>query len=135
MAAPVMVPMPDRDSAPYWSALAEGRFEVQHCQDCGTWTWPARPICSGCHGEHLAWEAPKGTGSVVSWVVTHQVYGPDWAPLVPYVIANVRLDEQHDLVIPARVVGDVEMRQGLRVRATTEKLTDDVGILLWEPMA
>jgi len=128
----VMLPMVDRDSAPYWKALAEGRFELQHCQDCGSWSWPPRPICSGCHGMHLAWEAPSGTGTVCSWVVTHQPYGPDWATLVPYTIALVRLDEQHDLLLPGRLVSDVEVRAGLRVRAVSERLSDDVGILDWE---
>jgi hypothetical protein len=128
----VMLPMTDRDSAPYWKALADGRFTLQHCQSCGHWNWPPRPICSGCYGTDLAWEMPAGTGEVYSWVVTHQVYGPDWAPLVPYTIALVRLDEQHDLLIPAILRGDPEMRPGLRVRAVTERINDEVGLLMWE---
>ena len=47
------IPIPSRDSKPYWAALAEGRLEVQQCLDCGAWTWPPRPICSKCHGENL----------------------------------------------------------------------------------
>jgi uncharacterized OB-fold protein len=128
----VMLPMVDRDSAPYWKALADGRFELQHCRSCSAWTWPPRPVCSGCHGTDLAWEQPSGTGEVCSWVVTHQVYGADWAPLVPYTIALVRLDEQDDVLIPGIVRGDREMRPGLRVRATTERISDEVGILGWE---
>ena len=27
-------PTPDRDSRPYWDALAQGRFELQRCQAC-----------------------------------------------------------------------------------------------------
>ena len=56
----VTLPTPDRDSAPYWAALADGRFMLQHCRDCGHWTWPVRPLCSGCHGEDLAWEEAAG---------------------------------------------------------------------------
>ena len=40
------IPVPDLDTAPYWHALAEGRFLVQRCEECRHWTWPARPICS-----------------------------------------------------------------------------------------
>lgn len=125
------VPVPDRDSAPYWAALAEGRFELQHCRDCGRWTWPARAICSGCHGEHLVWEQVSGTGEVHSWVVTHQVYAPDFVELVPYTVVLVRIDEQDDILVPGRFLSDVEVHQGLRVRATPEQLTEDVGLLHW----
>jgi len=126
------IPVPDRDTAPYWAALAQGRFELQRCRDCRSWTWPARPICSGCHGDNLAWEEPSGTGEVYSWVVTHQAYGPDLARLVPYTVALVRLDEQDDILIPGRFVSDAEIHQGLRVRAVPEPVTDEVGILNWE---
>jgi uncharacterized OB-fold protein len=125
------VPVPDRDSAPYWAALAQGRFELQHCRDCGRWTWPARAICSGCHGENLVWEPVKGAGEVHSWVVTHQVYAPDFVDLVPYTVVLVRIDEQDDILIPGRLLSDVELHQGLRVRAVPEQITDEVGQLHW----
>lgn len=126
-------PQPDRDTAPYWAALAEGRFVVQHCTECRRWTWPARPICSGCHGEALVWDEPAGTGEVYSWVVTHQPYGPDLAALVPYTIALVRLDEQDDILVPGRLLGDpVEVSQGVRVRAVPQRVDDEVGVLCWE---
>lgn len=126
------LPTPDRDSAPYWRFLAEGRFLMQRCRHCRRWTWPARPICSGCHGDDLEWVEPQGTGEVYSWVVTHQPYAPDLARIVPYTVALVRVDEQDDILIPGRYVGAPEIRQGLRVRVTTEPVTDDVGLLLWD---
>jgi uncharacterized OB-fold protein len=129
-----LIPVPDRDTAPYWAALAQGRFVLQRCRDCHRWTWPARPICSGCHGDNLAWEEPSGTGEVYSWVVTHQPYGPDLARLVPYTVALVRLDEQDDILIPGRFVSDAVVQQGLRVRAAPECVSDEVGILNWEAM-
>ena len=125
------LPVPDRDSAPYWAALAEGRFTLQRCRACGHWTWPVRPICSGCHSDDLAWEASEGAGEVYSWVVTHQPYGPDLARIVPYTIALVRLDEQDDILIPGRFVSEVEIHQGLRVRAAPERVTHEIGVLHW----
>jgi uncharacterized OB-fold protein len=125
------MPVPDRDSAPYWAALAEGRFLMQRCRDCGRWTWPVRPICSGCQGDDLEWAEPSGAGTVYSWVVTHQPYAPDLARLVPYTVAMVRVDEQDDILIPGRFVSDVEIHQGLRVRVAPERMTDEVGVLTW----
>ncbi|GAC1314866.1 MAG: Zn-ribbon domain-containing OB-fold protein [Acidimicrobiales bacterium] len=125
------LPIPDRDSAPYWAALAVGRFLVQHCRSCGSWTWPCRPMCSGCHGEEMTWEEPSGDGCVVTWVVTHQPYSPRLAHIVPYTIVLVRLDEQDDILIPGRYVSDVDVTEGLRVRVLPERLTDDIGVVTW----
>jgi uncharacterized OB-fold protein len=126
-----IAPVPDRDSAHYWAALARGALELQRCRDCGHWTWPPRPICSGCHGESLAWEPVKGTGEVYSWVVSHRAYTPDFSALVPYTIALVRIDEQDDILIPGRLLSEAAVYQGLRVRAAPEPLTDEVGVLNW----
>lgn len=127
----MILPTPDRDSAPYWQALADGRFVMQRCRSCGRWTWPARPICSGCHCFELEWIEASGAGEVYSWVVTHQPYGPDLAKLVPYTTVLVRVDEQDDILIPGRYVGASEIHQGLRVRAQPEPATDDIGLLTW----
>jgi uncharacterized protein len=126
------LPVPDLDTAPYWATLADGRFAMQHCRACGRWTWPPRPICSGCHGDDLEWKDASGTGVVYSWVVTHQPYAPDLAKLLPYTVALVRVDEQDDILIPGRFVSDVEIHQGLRVRAVPERVDDEIGILTWE---
>lgn len=126
-----VLPVPDLDSRHYWRALAQGRLDIQNCQDCGHWTWPPRPICSFCQSDNLAWEAVTGTGEVHSWVTTHQVYGAAFAALVPYITALVRLDEQDDILIPGRFLSAVELHQGLRVRAVAERLTDEIGELSW----
>jgi uncharacterized OB-fold protein len=126
------IPVPDRDSAPYWAALAEGRLEIQQCNDCGHWTWPPRPICSNCHGFDIEFRPVKGTGEVHSWVRLQRGFFPRLADLVPFTIALVRIDEQADILIPARLVEEVDVRQGTRVKAATERRSDTVGELLWE---
>jgi len=127
-----LAPVPDRDSEHYFAALAQGRLEIQQCGDCGHWTWPPRPICSFCQSDNLVAKPAAGTGEVHSWVVAHRPALPGLVSLVPYTIALVRIDEQADILIPGRLVSDVEVRQGLRVRAVPRKLTDDVGEVLWE---
>jgi uncharacterized protein len=125
------LPTPDRDTAPYWQALADGLFLLQRCRACGNWTWPARPLCSRCHASDLEWTQSPGKGEVYSWVVTHQGYAPDLAKLTPYPVALVRLDEQDDIFVPGRYVGGVELRQGLRVRAQPLRATEEIGVLTW----
>jgi uncharacterized OB-fold protein len=126
------VPVPDRDSAPYWSALAEGRFEIQHCLDCDGWSWPPRPICAHCQSDNLEWKAPSGKGEIHSWVRLHRPIFPALKDLVPFKIVDVRLDEAPNILIPGRLLGDPEVEQGTRVRAVPATKTDEVGELLWE---
>jgi len=125
------LPTPDRDTAPYWAALAEGRFVMQRCRACARWTWPARPICSGCHGFDLEWTDASGGGEIRSWVVTHQPYGPDLAKMVPYTVALVRVDEQEDILIPGVLLEAGDVQAGLRVQAVTERIDEKVGLLHW----
>ncbi len=131
IATPNPLPVPDRESAAYWQALADGRFEMQRCRTCARWTWPARTICSGCHGFDLEWVEASGDGTVYSWIVTHQPYSPDLAEIVPYTVVLVRVDEQDDIAIPGRYIGEAEVHQGLRVCALPVKATDDIGLLFW----
>ena len=52
--------------------------------------------------------------------------------LVPFKIVDVRLDEEPTILIPGRLLGDPEIKQGTRVRAVPVTKTDEVGELLWE---
>ncbi len=126
------LPNPDRDSRPYFAALAEGRLQLQQCQDCDSWSWPPRPVCSGCHGMDLEWRLVRGTGTVVSWVTTHHAYVPSLASIVPYTTVLVQLDEQSDIFIPGRLLGGGEVQAGLRVRAVPERQTEEIGLLMWQ---
>src|SRR3974390_1484942 len=126
------MPRPHRESKPYWAALSRGSFEVQQCLDCGHWTWPPRPICSNCHGEHLEFRPVRGTGEVHSWVPPNRAFFPRLKEFVPYTIVLVRLDEEADILIPGRLQPDAPVHQGTRVRAVPVALTDEVGELLWE---
>ena len=128
-------PIPDRDSTRYWKSLAEGRLELQRCDDCGAWSWPPRPLCSRCHGEHLSWARPSGTGQVHSWVVAHRPFVPALADEVPYTIALVRLDDDPEVMVLGRLVDGEPVRQGLPVRFLAHAITDDVGEILWQAVA
>ena len=131
MAERLVKPIPDRDTVDYWQALSDGKLLATHCHDCGHWTWPPRPICSGCHGEHLSLDPVQGTGTVYSWIVVHRSTTPDMMQYVPYTLALVRLSEQSDIYIPGRLITDAEPHRGMKVRALPEKINDKLGDLAW----
>ena len=127
MSERLVKPMPDRDTAAYWQALADGKLVVTHCGDCDHWTWPPRPICSKCHGDNLSLDQVKGTGEVYSWVVVHRSTTPDMMHYVPYTLALVRLDEQSDIYIPGRLTSGGDAYRGMRVRVAPERITETLG--------
>jgi uncharacterized OB-fold protein len=97
MSAPFPAPVPTSLSAPYWSALADGRLTFQQCR-CGHRWLPARAECPSCLGADWEWTDATGRGRIVSWVVYHVAYHPAFADTLPYNVAVIELDEGVRLV-------------------------------------
>lgn len=87
---------PARDS--YWQALGEGRLTFQHCQACDESWLPPRSECPHCWSTDWAWRDASGRGTVLSWVVYHTAFQPEFKDRLPYNVATVRLEEGPQLV-------------------------------------
>ena len=81
------------ETQPFWNAAREGRFVVPVCAACGKAHWYPRAICPFCHSAELSWEELRGTGTVYSVTVSRRAPSPEFADLVPYVVALIDLDE------------------------------------------
>lgn len=111
-------PLPDRDSAPWWAALAEHRLLLQRCGDCGTPRVVPRAMCNGCGSFAWDWVEAGGRGRVASWTVSHRSFQPGRA--APYVVVLVRLEEGPELLLPGSWAGAADgsdLQTGLAVRA------------------
>lgn len=111
-------PVADRDSAPWWQALAEHRLLLQRCESCGLLRWAPRAMCNGCGAFSWTWQEASGRGTVTSWTVSHRAFQPGRA--APYAVLLVRLAEGADLVMPGGWAGthdDARLRVGLPVAA------------------
>jgi uncharacterized OB-fold protein len=100
------VPAEDLDSAPFWSALREHRLLIQQCQRCGTFRFPPRTMCNRCSATATTWTEVSGHATLVSWIVTHQVFHPAFSDRVPYAVLLVQLVEQDDLLLYGGFEGD-----------------------------
>jgi uncharacterized OB-fold protein len=113
---PTLPPFADVDSAPFWEGVRSHRLLVQRCRDCGRLLFPARPICAHCAGSALEWVPVSGRGTVISWVVTHQVFNKLFADAVPYTTVLVQLEEQPDLLMYGNLADEgAEAGTGVRV--------------------
>jgi uncharacterized OB-fold protein len=94
----------DRDSVPWWEAVARHELVQQRCRGCGAWRWPPRDGCGRCGSGEWAWEPASGRGTVASWIVNHHSFLADLPP--PYTVVLVRLAEQDDILLPGAWLGD-----------------------------
>jgi uncharacterized OB-fold protein len=125
---------PDRDSLPFWERVDAGELRIQRCR-CGTLRWPARAICNRCRSFDADWVALAGTGTVISWTRTHQVFAAAFKDEVPYVTLLVRLDEQDDLqMIGAFTEPGIDPTEGMRVKAVIRPVTADRSLVFWQPI-
>ena len=86
-------PVADRDTQPFWDAVAEHRFIVQRCSSCERWIWQPRPLCPHCHAPDPDWHEVGGNARVVSWTALHPPVLTVWADKLPFVILLVELDD------------------------------------------
>lgn len=138
------LPTPDRDSRPWWEALARHELLLQRCDACEAWRWPARAMCGRCGSFETTWAPPSRRGTIASWVVNHHAFSAAFAS--PYAVVTVRLDEQPDLLLVGSFTGEVaDLAVGLPVEAAfddilappTEPGTDaaePATLLTWQPV-
>ena len=127
-----MKPIPDRDSTPWWTALAEHRLLVQRCSSCAVLRWPARAICNRCGGLDWTWAEASGRGRVASFVVTHRAFSPAHQP--PYVVVLARLAEQPDLLLPGGWDGSrdgTDLTVGMPIEASYVDIEPGSALLSW----
>lgn len=125
-----MIPGIDRDSQPWWEALARHELVHQRCDDCGRWRWPPRDMCGECGSFAWSWQPVSGDGVVVSHIRTHHSFLPGLE--APYTTVFVAIAEQDDVVIPAFWRGAAEPTIGQPVRATFVETADGDTLLGWE---
>jgi uncharacterized OB-fold protein len=121
-------PVIDEQNAPYWSALGQGRLELQRCVDCGYVRYPPRWICPECLSERAEWIAMKGAGSVHSFIWYYRPFDDRFQD-VPYNVAVVELQEGPRLIsnVINVKVGELAVGQSVQARIVND---DSSGPLL-----
>ncbi|MYN12537.1 DNA-binding protein [Pusillimonas sp. TS35] len=102
----------------YFSALAQGRFEIPKCRSCDKFHFFPRVCCPHCGAQALDWVAPSGKGTVYSVTIVRAREGDD------YTVVLVDLEEGPRMM--SRVVDmPVEAVQiGMPVHARIDQTTE-----------
>lgn len=82
----------DGDSRVYWEGVAQDELRIQRCDVCARTVFYPRSICPHCHSDQLSWIVATGRGTIYTYMVAHQAYGP-FAGDAPFIVALVELVE------------------------------------------
>lgn len=111
-----VLPYPPRVTeftAPFWSALGEGRLTTTRCTLCEFLTFPPKIVCPECWSQNVGYVALTGRGRLATF--TEVCVAPaTFRHEAPYVIGIVDLEENVRLLT--------------RVRAPFEELTVDLPV-------
>ena len=135
--APVSKPIPNAsgEMAHFFEGARRGQLMVQKCASCGELRFPPHEMCVRCLGTRAEWVAVSGRGEVYSFNIMHQVYHPGFATEVPYAVVVVKLDEGVKFVSNLVGVKPADIKIGMPVEVTFEKLSDQVMLPKFRPRA
>jgi uncharacterized OB-fold protein len=130
------LPTPDELSRPFWAATRRHVLLLQHCDNCGCWVHPPRPVCRRCRTRQFSRREVNGSGSVYCFgVIEHVTDVLGYSDLVPYVAGLVELDIQSRLLFHTRFVGcspnDVHI--GMRVAPEFDDVTTSITLVNFAP--
>jgi hypothetical protein len=111
-------------SKPYWDALGEGRLCFQQCECCNHAWLPPRSECPECWEAKWQWKTASGRGRLISWVIYHHAYHPEFKARLPYNVALVELDEGPRLITNIVNLNDRKLDIELPVKLRIEKEQD-----------
>jgi NAD(P)-dependent dehydrogenase (short-subunit alcohol dehydrogenase family)/uncharacterized OB-fold protein len=102
------------------AAVAEGRFELQACHDCGQVQYPPRDACTNCLSVRLEWKPVSGRGELISDTLLHHSNELYYRERTPLRLGLVRLDE--GVTVLTHLHGDCpKAKAQVRVRAHLDK--------------
>ncbi len=93
------------------AAAAEGRFELQVCQECAAVQYPPREACHRCLSPRLKWKPQTGEGRLLSTTTLHHSNDLFFRERLPWRLGMVHLDAGPSLMVHLHgEVGDAPQR-------------------------
>lgn len=122
------------DNAFFFEALTErGELAIQQCDECNELRHPPVPMCPDCHSIHWAPKPMAGNGIVHSFVVLYHPIVPPFEP--GYIVAVIELDEGPRVVMNLEGVEREDVKIGMPVEITAERMDETLVLPVARPTA
>ena len=136
MAAPGVrpVPVPTKETQPYWEGCKQHELRVQKCAACGHHQFYPRLYCTACMSDRVEWVKTSGRATVLSYTIIYRPVTQAFAGNVPYVVALVTLDEGPQMM--TNIVGcePEKVYIGMPVQVTFEDWTEEISVPKFKPV-
>ena len=129
------LPKINEDSKEFWTGCKEHKLRFQKCKACGHVRWPPSILCPMCLSQETQWIVARGNGKVYTFVVYHMAYHPGFENDIPYVVADVELEEGPRLL--TNIVGcrPDEVRCEMLVEVIWEDITEEFALPKFKPFS
>ncbi|HYK70209.1 MAG TPA: OB-fold domain-containing protein [Streptosporangiaceae bacterium] len=128
----VMRPPLSPDTEFFWTGTRQGELRIQRCGGCGALRHPPGPACPRCGSIGKAeYQVATGTGTVFSYVVHH--HPPVPGKELPIIVALVELTEGVRMLGELTGIDPGDVRIGMPVRASLDRVADDPVLPGWRP--
>ena len=128
------LPIVNEENRGHWDAARKGELRLQRCLDCRFFRYPIAAVCPKCLSTQLEWAHLSGRGVVGSWVVFHKAYWPGFKPDLPFVVAQIELEEGPRYTSNLVGIASTDVRIGMPVRVEFEAVTDTITLPKFRPV-
>jgi uncharacterized protein len=136
MAAPGVkpVPVPTKETQPYWDGCKQHELRVKKCAACGHHQFYPRLYCTTCMSDRVEWIKTSGRAKVLSYTIIYRPVTQAFAGNVPYVVALVTLDEGPQMM--TNIVGcePEKVHIGMPVQVTFDDWTEEISVPKFKPV-
>jgi uncharacterized OB-fold protein len=109
----------------YWEGTLREELLVQTCTACGNRQLPWGPCCTRCLSQDLGVLKASGRGTVFSFTIVRQAIHPTFSANVPYVVADIELEEGPIMTSNVTDVPVEEVRIGMPVEVWFDNEAED----------
>lgn len=136
MAAPGVkpVPVPTKETQPYWDGCKQHELRVQKCAACGHHQFYPRLYCTTCMSDRVEWVKTSGRAKILSYTIIYRPVTQAFAGNVPYVVAMVTLDEGPQMM--TNIVGcePEKVHIGMPVQVMFDDWTEEISVPKFKPL-
>lgn len=127
------LPTIEDETRPFWDTLREGRLMIARCGACGKVHYYPRPMCPSCWSEDVSLVEVTGRGTLYTWSTVYVNDLPPFNTKVPYVAAQVDLEEGVRLTTMVVDAAPQDLEIGMKLQVVFEAISDDVTIPVFAP--